>query len=380
MAQIAAIPLCDDTRWLDYLSHGALLHANAKVLAHNASASPFLRLAALSQHMALLQHDSSELMVDDSGTPWVMQSRYLAELDCWLTQIQAAMDENFSQLILANPRPMLVHDNFKPLFVNQAYAELFQLSSVSQLLQMDSIRPLIGEEHWPQAQRNYQQLMIHGHLLAEPVSNSWTCGGDQLRTRIQDFVIQWQGRKALCTVIHDVGNEHDKLEQFRHMAFTDPLTSIGNRRSFNEQGHTHLLACLNHDKLPILAIVDVDHFKRINDNYGHPLGDMVLQHIAKVLRDCVDEHGFAARIGGEEFALFAAMSNRADAMAWIKAVKQRVDQSPYLLDDGSGIDVRISIGLTQWQGGNDHLGDMYQRADGALYLAKRRGRDQIRLA
>jgi diguanylate cyclase (GGDEF)-like protein len=161
------------------------------------------------------------------------------------------------------------------------------------------------------------------------------------------------------------------LERLRGEARTDPLTGLLNRRGFNEHASREL-AHAGRDGRPIgLALFDIDHFKLINDEHGHVVGDRVLVHIARVLSDESRGIDVAARLGGEEFAVLMPGSDVAGADAFAERVRRALTTSaPSDLPE-----VRVSAGITATAAPLE-LESMLDRVDRALYRAKRGGRNR----
>jgi diguanylate cyclase (GGDEF)-like protein len=162
--------------------------------------------------------------------------------------------------------------------------------------------------------------------------------------------------------------------QLAHAALTDPLTGLPNRRSFDAR-----LAelCAAPDAGPIgLALVDVDHFKRVNDGYGHAAGDAVLMRLAVVLGHSVRQGDVVARIGGEEFAAVFVGAAPAAARDACERIRQAVQDQPWsdLLPGGT---VTVSIGLAPVPCGPDGPAAAIAQADRHLYDAKRAGRNRV---
>jgi diguanylate cyclase (GGDEF)-like protein len=161
------------------------------------------------------------------------------------------------------------------------------------------------------------------------------------------------------------------LERLRGEARTDPLTGLLNRRGFDEHA-TRELAHAGREGRPIaLAIFDIDHFKQINDEHGHVVGDRALVHIARLLAGESRGIDVAARLGGEEFAVLMPGSDRAGA----EVFAERVRHALAAYDDPSLPEVRVSAGITATVVPID-VETMLERVDCALYAAKRGGRDR----
>ncbi|MEO8672490.1 MAG: GGDEF domain-containing protein [Tahibacter sp.] len=166
---------------------------------------------------------------------------------------------------------------------------------------------------------------------------------------------------------------HDELYQ---LATSDPLTSLYNRRQFQELMEKEILRATRHLRALNLAFLDIDHFKSINDRYGHPAGDSVIRGIAELLRQSARADQLVARIGGEEFAVVYAEQSLDDASR--AAERLRIAVEALRFDLGRGPErVTISIGVAPWQRGMTTLGDLMRAADEQLYRAKQAGRNQV---
>ena len=177
----------------------------------------------------------------------------------------------------------------------------------------------------------------------------------------------------------EVNRLRKHLDQVRMEAMTDALTNLANRKSFDEALDGHCDG--NADKSLTLAVVDIDHFKRFNDTWGHQTGDQVLRYVASVLARIGRPPRLAARYGGEEFGLLfpgetcfnvERLLNEARTEIASRVLKRRSTNE----DLGT---VTISAGIAQREYGEDAF-DLLDRADKALYLSKNNGRNKVTLA
>lgn len=165
---------------------------------------------------------------------------------------------------------------------------------------------------------------------------------------------------------------HRKETEITQMMLTDMLTSLPNRRHFEEEVRREFKRSERQNLDLSIAICDIDHFKQVNDNFGHNVGDIVLTRLAKCIDETVRQSDFVARWGGEEFVILYIDSNRHTALKLAERVRLAV-QALKFEETGSGI--TISIGISQRLQG-DTLDDLMQRSDQALYQAKSNGRNQ----
>jgi len=166
------------------------------------------------------------------------------------------------------------------------------------------------------------------------------------------------------------------LVDLRHAARTDGLTGLLNRSALLADGQAQLQLMRRQERPLALLLVDVDHFKRINDRWGHLAGDQVLRHFASVLQHSMQGRThLLGRYRGEEFVLVLADGTSSDAVALAALIRTRLQQYPALLASGP-VSVTASIGLAMDEGQGD-LSTLLAAADAALYRAKAEGRDRL---
>jgi diguanylate cyclase len=169
----------------------------------------------------------------------------------------------------------------------------------------------------------------------------------------------------------------EHLEEQRQKALIDPLTSLPNRAAWSERLDHEVSQWQQHGNTLMLAMLDLDHFKRINDNYGHLAGDKVLKIIASVLRKRLRGTDFIARFGGEEFVLLMPATVPAAGAKLLENLRASVEACPFHFK-GEPVTITLSMGLTAFRPG-EHSDAVLKRADQALYRAKHAGRNRVEL-
>ncbi|WP_426231783.1 diguanylate cyclase [Pararhizobium sp. DWP3-4] len=177
---------------------------------------------------------------------------------------------------------------------------------------------------------------------------------------------------AIGILSHRLGERALLTSQLEILAATDGLTGLLNRRAL--EGHA---AAVAQDTAQYLILLDIDHFKSINDRYGHPFGDTVLRTTADLMRLSAGQSGCLARFGGEEFALLLEGGSLAEAACMARKLRTSIENSPLKAPDGAMLTVTASFGVA----GGAHLpwNDILVHADAALYKAKEAGRNRVRV-
>ena len=164
-------------------------------------------------------------------------------------------------------------------------------------------------------------------------------------------------------------------EQLREQACTDELTGVANRRRFDERLRDELERSRRHDHPLGLLLLDLDHFKAVNDEHGHDVGDRVLREFACRVRDQLRDTDLLARLGGDEFAVLLPESDEGDCLVTAERVTRAVGDLPL-----AGRDLTVTVGAVVVREGAAGAGALYRAADDALYRAKSAGRDTTVLA
>jgi diguanylate cyclase (GGDEF)-like protein len=168
-------------------------------------------------------------------------------------------------------------------------------------------------------------------------------------------------------------------EAAEQAARLDALTQVLGRRGFTEHAHNEIQRCMRYQHALSLLMIDIDHFKQINDGHGHATGDAVLLHFAQLLARELRENDVVGRIGGEEFAVLLPNSNAEQAQAVAERMRHAVRESQILVR-GQPLRFTASFGVAEFRAEELSLDSLMGRADAALYEAKRQGRDRVLLA
>jgi diguanylate cyclase (GGDEF)-like protein len=184
------------------------------------------------------------------------------------------------------------------------------------------------------------------------------------------------GVYGLCQWQISLTRHDELLEQLQAQATTDALTGLINRRQLNHQLTMEMARARRHESPLSLVMFDIDHFKQLNDQFGHQTGDRVLKELGLLIQQNVREHDISARYGGEEFALILPETRLEHALELMERLRMLIAQTVFCLPD-QPLALTISIGITAFKPEEDLIFNLIQRADVALYAAKHNGRNCV---
>ncbi|MFQ5973990.1 MAG: GGDEF domain-containing protein [Alphaproteobacteria bacterium] len=176
----------------------------------------------------------------------------------------------------------------------------------------------------------------------------------------------------------EISELKETLASVRHEAMTDALTGIANRKRLDFELHKAMTVATETGGPTCLLLLDIDHFKKFNDTYGHQLGDQVLKLVARSLTESIKGRDIAARYGGEEFAIVLPQTALRNACTVAEQIRAAI-ASKQIVKKSTGkklAKITVSVGVAQYRP-TEPLGDFIRRADEALYLAKRDGRNRV---
>lgn len=189
--------------------------------------------------------------------------------------------------------------------------------------------------------------------------------------------------EQICVVVYDVTDEAISKqrfakanEQLKLMSRVDGLTGLFNRRFWEEKCVEEYKRCRRTERVSSLIILDIDHFKQVNDNYGHPAGDQVIKSVADIIRKAIRETDLAGRYGGEEYTVILPDTNSASARFVAERIRKMAEKLTVQYE-GLEINFTISAGIAEFNPSfSDHV-NWLDKADKGLYEAKQNGRNQV---
>ena len=235
-------------------------------------------------------------------------------------------------------------------------------------------------------------LQTHVQEAAEPdnVKKALESRLDGMLTHMEQYQQQREARELemaerlktlserVVSMEQEANNYRSHVEEQRKKALTDPLTGLPNRAAWTERLDAEVSLWQRYHNSLLLAVIDVDHFKRVNDDFGHLAGDKVLKIIGTQLSKKLRRTDFIARFGGEEFVALLPNTSVEEGEPLIQTLRAAIEACPFHFK-GERVTITCSAGLTAFQTGEGSK-QAFERADQALYRAKRGGRNRIELA
>lgn len=301
-------------------------------------------------------------------------------------RVRSALDTLAEGLVLTDPSGEIAH-------ANQAFLSIIQLPVDEVLgMRLDAFDWSFSDgshkmdfpwieclEHRSRVCGEVVQLKTPNHPIRQFVINATPINGANEKIRgvlvsFDDVTVMETKNLELAKMIQTLRSSRDEVarqnEQLNFLASYDPLTKCMNRRAFFNRFEKHWADAVE-GELAIMML-DVDHFKSVNDNHGHSVGDEVLKEMGRLLRDIVAQNGLVCRYGGEEFVILIPELDFDECMRLAEVIRKRIESS-----EASGIRFTASIGISSRHFGSMDAQHMLDQADESLYIAKRHGRNQV---
>ncbi|MBA1148218.1 sensor domain-containing diguanylate cyclase [Ectothiorhodospiraceae bacterium WFHF3C12] len=272
----------------------------------------------------------------------------------------------------AAPIPIVVTSvqDGRVLFLNQFARELFQFEG-----RIDTLPLASAFYPTPQDRKTFLNAVLAEEVVRNRELRMRRANGETFWALTSSSLMEYEGEEALVSSFSDITPAKMRETELEHLAATDALTGISNRRSFLDALERERERSLRYGHTFALLMIDLDHFKAINDTYGHSAGDLVLRELVDVLTANLRANDLLGRIGGEEFAALLPETTLDDAATLAERLRAAVNAAPIAVES-TPLGLTVSIGVVV-RGGDDDVAALLRRADMALYEAKRLGRNQV---
>lgn len=318
--------------------------------------------------------------------------RNLEELDRAYVSIKAALEESEKLFDMAPDANLKLDQNGNIMKANGQAAQLFAIDKFE--LERMSFFALMPEGYgvkckdyfhacfcsWPEELANLQTevLTITNHsgdkvIVESRLNLISTPFGNKVLATLRNI----SEREALLQSLQVEREENKRLQT---LTLLDPLTHIFNKRQFDKMMQEGVKGAKRHSQKLSLLLFDIDHFKQVNDQYGHDAGDRILIQVTELVSGFIRENDTFARIGGEEFAVILPFTDLQSAHVLAERVRDEVNRKCFEVQESLCIKISISAGIAQLLAQDHSSTSMFERADKALYQAKNDGRNCVRLS
>ncbi|AWB35322.1 PAS domain-containing protein [Orrella marina] len=285
--------------------------------------------------------------------------------------------QRLRMLLQRFPGGVLIEDaDERIVFANERWCDLMGLSISPQSmvgLSHEGLEDLIGSDR---AQWHHESLRVARRGENNTIEVNDGNGSFMELEHLEIAKDEQHTNLGTVWFVWDITERKQHENRLNQLAMTDPLTGLANRRSFMQAltRHVQTLGKDGHASRGVILMLDIDHFKKVNDTYGHADGDQVLKHLASTFKAQIRAHDLAGRLGGEEFAILLTAVDEADGRLVAERIRQAVQVSQ-VVTSNAVIRITISIGLAVVTA--ESPDELLKRADKALYKAKQLGRNRV---
>lgn len=259
------------------------------------------------------------------------------------------------------------------LFVNRKTCLLFQ-QSAGQLLKSFSGTFFVN----PNDREELRQLLDTIPDIRDVEVMMKTAQGREFMAEIAAIKMDYAGQSAVLVALNDISARKEMEAELFRQASTDALTSLANRRHFMNLAEQEVRRAHRFGRPLTIMMLDLDHFKKINDTYGHGIGDSVLRETSRRAGESLRQSDVMGRLGGEEFAVLLPETDMRAARDVAERLRQHLAEQP-IMADHTGISCTVSIGLAALAKDDSSIDHVLERADHALYRAKKQGRNRVEI-
>jgi len=275
------------------------------------------------------------------------------------------------------PMGLLIHTQQGIIFANQEASRLLQIPQ-------DKI---IGKHFLDFLQTQFNEAAgqmeaaFQGNIGANSTEADIRTAEGAIRTiKLIAGALPWDGNPVVQLLLQDVTDLKAIQDALHRLTITDELTGAYNRRYVFSRGNMLVQSTRSEYRALSVAVLDIDHFKRVNDTYGHAAGDTALRTFSQTVQGLVASNQLGAatfaRVGGEEFVLVLPDMELEEAMAACECARRAVEQTPIVSASGK-FDITVSIGVAERRFGDESFDLIFSNADRGLYRAKAEGRNRI---
>jgi len=318
----------------------------------------------------------TERLIDWYGAPAVQMCAFDISNQIAVEQLMLDNEQILRAMLEILPVPIYIArwSDGRLLFVNRKTCLLYQQGARS-LLRSHAADFFVNAHEY----ENLLAMIESVRDIREIEIRMKTAQGSEFTAEVAAIMMDYGGQQAVLMSLNDI-SQRKKLEaELFHQASFDELTNVSNRRYFLIQAEQEMRRARRFGRDMTLMMIDLDHFKPINDRLGHASGDTVLASVVKRCLESLRGSDFMGRLGGEEFAMVLPETNLEAAMDAANRLRQHIAEKP-ILTSKTAVNCTVSVGIAQLKESDGTIDELLARADEALYRAKANGRDRAEAA
>ena len=359
-------PLFLDDRW-------AQMEHDYDNLVNERHGSRILRMPLVRQDGQETWVAGTQNRVDWCGTPAVQLSVFDISSQVAVEQTMLRTEQHLRSVLEILPYPIYIarRSDGRLMFVNRKMCLLFQRGAGA-MLRGTSVDFFVN----PHERDNIRKLFDTLNDVRDLEIKMKTSSGEEFMAEFSAIRMEYNGEPAVLAALNDISDRKALEAELMRQASTDSLTGICNRRYFMAQAEQEMRRSRRFERPLSVMMLDIDHFKPINDQYGHAVGDTVLQGVVRRALESFRQSDQIARFGGEEFAAILPETGLASALEVAERLRQHLAERP-IIAAGTPIFCTISIGVAELNADDPSMDSLLHRADQALYRAKQGGRNRV---
>ena len=290
-----------------------------------------------------------------------------------------ALVENTNDVIMVLDATPLSEGGPRIVYVNPAFEKLMGYTAADVIGQNPKI--LQGPGTDDKTRYKIRKAMREGVSIRSQILN-YDKAGNELWLDINMVpLFDEKGSLVYYAAIERDLTEYKKLQaHLENMATIDSLTGLANRQAFMQRAKNEFNRARRYARPLTVVMIDIDHFKAINDQHGHAVGDDVLRQAADICQSSLRGSDFMGRVGGEEFVLLLPDTPHTNAYHVAERMRTHLYETPIELDDGTTLNITASFGVAPMNEDDSDFDALLERADEAMYHAKHEGRNQVKSA
>ncbi len=315
----------------------------------------------------------TQRVIDWHGTPAIQVNAFDIGHQVAMEQLMLDNEQLLRAMLEILPVPVYIERrrDSRLLFVNRKTCLLFQ-QSAGPLLHAKAVSFFVE----PEDHQKLRGLIDAVRDIREIEVQMRSAQGRSFTAEMAAIVMDYDGEPAVLVSLNDISQRKQLEAELFHQANTDALTGINNRRAFMVKADQEIRRAQRFGRALSVMMLDLDHFKQINDRLGHAAGDAVLEGTVKAALTCLREADAIGRMGGEEFAVILPETPIEGARMVAERLRQAIQEATIDAGTDEPVHCTTSVGLAQMMEQDSSIDDLLRRADRALYRAKMKGRNR----